>query len=171
MTDLKKPVKALTMPRSESWRAFAHDWVVPRFALWLKDRCLQDKLECVRLAEVLDPDFRMTPWFLQYAYKPTKSRPFNYETVYHGTYGPVLARILHTGRLHESDSRAGLGMESHHPEPVVYTAETLSHALRYGFASSLLKDNLYYKVVLQCEVNSAAVKRRCKGEVLSLIHI
>ena len=57
-------------------------------------------------------------------------------------------------------------MESHHPEPVVYAAETLSHALVYGWASSLLKDNLYYKVVLQCGVNPGTVKSRRRGEVM-----
>ena len=166
----KKEVPALdfrSVLGSASWRAFAHDWVVPRFNLWLKDRCLQNKLEFVRVAELPDPIYRRTPWFLQYDFKPAEGRQFNDEVVYHGTYGAVLARILHTGRLHESDNKAGLGMESHHPEPVVYTAETLIHALWYGFASSLLKDNLYYKVVLQCEVNSAAVKRRHKGEVMA----
>ena len=30
----------------------------------------------------------------------------------------------------------------------------------------MLKDNLYYKVVLQCEVNPGTVKRRRKGEVM-----
>ena len=88
------------------------------------------------------------------------------ELVYHGTSFTVLDRILHTHRLHASNLRLNLGMESHHSEPAVYTAATVDHALNYAWPSSALKDNLYYKVVLQCEISPHVVMRRHKGDML-----
>ena len=90
------------------------------------------------------------------------------ELVYHGKSFTVFARILHTNRLHASNLRLNLGMESHHSEPAVYTAATVDHALNYAWPSSALKDNLYYKVVLQCEISPHVVMRRHKGEMLVL---
>ena len=57
-------------------------------------------------------------------------------------------------------------MENRYGQPAVFTAETLEHALTYAWPFSALKDNLYYKVVLQCEIAQPAVMQRRKGEVL-----
>ena len=108
-------------------------------------------------------------FFVKYAYKPSENigRCVDSEVVYHGTFFPVLARILHTGRLHASDRALNLGMETHVDVPAVYTASTIDHACRYAWPSSALQDNLYYRVLFQCETSSRAVITRCRGgEVL-----
>ena len=71
-----------------------------------------------------------------------------------------------THRLHASNVRLNLGVVNHHAEPAVFAAATVDQALRYAWPSSALKDNLYYRVVLQCEISPHAVMRRHKGEIL-----
>ena len=161
----KKEVNCVPIPCHEE---FSQSWVQPRFHQWLDDRHLAKKLAFVQVGHVSDPAFSRSPWFVKYKYRPTEHIPHFHDSeyVYHGTYFPVLARILHTGRLHASDGRLNLGMESHWHEPVVYTAATMDHGLGYSWPSSALKDNLYYKVLLQCEISSRAVMKRHKGEVL-----
>ena len=89
--------------------------------------------------------------------------------VYHGTSFQVLARILHTNKLHASNNALNTGMENHYYGlPGVFTAETLDSALEYAWASSALKDNMYYRVVLECDIARSAVlkHRRRTGEIL-----
>ena len=147
---------------------FAQTWVRPRFNQWLDDRRLTNKLAYMQVHSLPDAAFSRSPWFIRYIYTPTENIPLcdDSEWVYHGTSFPVLARILHTGRLHASDLRLNLGMENHHREPAVFTAATMDHALRYAWPSSALEDNLYYKVLLQCTTSSHDVMKRHQGEVL-----
>ena len=58
-------------------------------------------------------------------------------------------------------------METHYQKPAVYTADSMHHALNYAWPSSALQDNLYCRVLFQCEtMSSADVLKRHKGEVL-----
>ena len=143
----------------------SRSWVQPRMQLWLEDRRLADKLAYVQRGEM---PLENNPWFVKYTYRPNEHIPplHNSEIVYHGTSFPVLARILHTNRLHESNGSLHLGMETHVNFSCVYTASTMVHALGYAWPSSALKDNLYYKVLFQCETSSLDVIKRHKGEVL-----
>ena len=153
---------------------FARSWVEPRMQQWIEDRRLEDKIVFSKVGNLPGPAYSTNPWFVEYAYKPNERRhrlgasgaSLNTQTVYHGTSFSVLARILHTNRLHASNVDLSIGMENRYDKPAVFTAETLDHALTYAWPCSALKDNLYYKVVLQCEIAQPAVMQRRKGEVL-----
>ena len=140
--------------------------------LWLEDRLLADNLVYERVCKFPAAAFSKNPWRVVYTYKANEDVPMcrcaclPSELVYHGTSFTVFARILHTNRLHASNLRLNLGMESHHSEPAVYTAATVDHALNYAWPSSALDDNVYNRVVLHCEISPHVVMRRHKGETL-----
>ena len=144
--------------------------VSPRFYHWLKARHLERHLKVrIRCGEL---PLQGGTKFINYRYMPHKdiqaspamrSKP---RTVYHSTYAPCLARILHQGRLLESVE--GLkGMESHVKFPATYTAETMDHAFKYSWPCNLFDDNLYYSFMLELEVRQPEdVLMLHRGEVL-----
>ena len=64
---------------------------------------------------------------------------------------------------------AGLGMENRAQKkrgPVVFAADSISHAASYAWPSNFLKDNLYYGIMFQLEVEQEAIVERRRDEVL-----
>ena len=145
-------------------------WARSRFAAWLRARGLGNRLR-ETCSGVLPYGGPKSVQFIKYEYIAPEGLPglypetFDTETLYHGTYAPCLARILATQRFLESDESNGLGMENHTGVPAVFAAETLDHAMRYAFPSTMLHDNIYYGVLFELQVLRSGIRSRAKGEV------
>ena len=62
-----------------------------------------------------------------------------------------------------SDVQLGLGMESHHYSPAVYTADRIEKAFRYSWPSAIMKDALYYSFMFELEVDEDQIMKKFKG--------
>ena len=141
--------------RFGSMEFFADSWVRPRFSAWLQDRHLDQHLEPLQPSGCSEMQLgHQRIDFIKYRYMPSAGKPSfrKPDTVFHGTYPDCAARVFHTGKFHCSNSRTA-GSDCRWPEPCVFTADTMDHAITFAWPAPILQDNLYYGIMYELEAD------------------
>ena len=140
------------------------NWCTWRIWKWMECRECLNFLSAPKHYTHLLSGQHSQPYFA-FEYLPHRDFTFGDHalTAYHGTFMECLARILHSHTFHCSDEGAGLGMENHHWQPAVFTADSFDHAFGYAWPSAAMKDALYYSAMFELEIDRSSIMKKFKS--------